>query len=672
MENRFGFKDLLTLLLLSLAIVLIVVSMYGYDRQWDKLITIEQRLADVTQDLARVQRNLSSVNERLERPPVAAVQPAPGTQPGVVNPHVPSGSEPVTALQAPASTSDAFDGLRAAEKQPDFARGDWLVESFNAKPSKITPLLSTDIYGRMVQARVQECLVMQDPRTLEDKPLIARSWQIEDNTAAYDAYRAKKLAEGRTEAEIAADPQAPDAVRITYQLRQNVTFSDGTPLTADDVVFTFDWTMNKKVEAPRDRAYFDRIRAVEKLGPHEVVFRFREPYFEAKDLSGGMAIMPKHFYSKLTPEEFNKQPGMLMGSGPYRMENPTSWRPGEPLQLVRNERYWGEPATFDRLVYRVIENEAAEQTAFRNGEIDMYAPEPEQLASLQADQQLMARVNEFKLEHLRIGYGYIAWNQKRKGQATAFADKRIRQAMTMLADRQGIVDQILLGYGRVASGPFHYLGEQADPKVEAWPYDVSRAKALLKEAGFEDRNGDGVVESASGVPLRFKLTYPSGSDSYQRIVLFLKDSFARGGVALEPDPTDWPILVEKLDQRDFDAVSLGWSGGIENDIYQMFHSSQISDNGDNFMHYKNPELDKALEAARRTLDKDKRMELWRQCHRILHEDQPYTFLTRRAGIMFVDKRIRNVEPTRIGFNYVSLWMMPLEWYVPKDLQKHGK
>jgi peptide/nickel transport system substrate-binding protein len=233
----------------------------------------------------------------------------------------------------------------------------------------------------------------------------------------------------------------------------------------------------------------------------------------------------------------------------------------------------------------------------------------------------------------------------------------------MLLDRQHLIDQVMLGYAVQATGPFNPLSKQYNPEVKPLPYDVNGAIALLKEAGFEDRNGDGVIESADGARFEFKLTYPSGSNNYEKMVLFMKDAYARAGIVLIPDPLDWSVLVERLNKKNFEAVSLGWTAGIESDIFQMFHSSQTIEEGDNFMNYRSERLDKAVEQARRTVDEDKRMPLWREAHRIIHEDQPYTFLFFPKSLMFLDARIKNVQQIRLGLNPRS------EWYVPKAQQR---
>ena len=643
MENRFGFKDFVLVVLFMVLIISVWLSMKQADRQGDELKAISTQLSGQTRELSQIRRKLEEG---------ISVDPSHRSS-------TPHGAGP-----------DPFNRVHRAKQNEDYALGDWLVQAFGVNPPKLTPLLSSDVYASILQARVIETLTTQDPYTLEYKPLLCTDWTIEDNAEAYDAFVEEMKANGATDEEISVHPDRPWAVTITFRLRRGITFSDGESFDADDIVFSYDWIMNPKVDAPRARAYFKRIKRVEKVGTHAVVVKFEEPYFEAFELAGSIPVLSETFYGAHTPEDFNKNPGLLLGSGPYRLKDPSSWRPGDPLELIRNERYWGESGPFKRLVCRVIENEAAELTAFRNGEIDMYGAEPIQYQGIIEDTKLMDRVNNYVLEHMRTGYTYIAWNQKRKGEPTPFADRRVRQAMTMLCDRESVCDQIFLGYAKVATGPFHYLGEQADSRIQPWPHDVDRARSLLAEAGFEDRDGDGVLESPDGTPFQIKLSYPASGETYKRVLLLLKDSFARGGVVLELDPTDWPLMIRKLETRDFDAITLGWSAGIETDIYQMFHSSQIEDNGDNFLSYANRELDQAITEARRTMDRSKRMTLWRRTHQILHEDQPYTFLFRRKGLFFMDKRIHNVEQTKVGFNFVSSWAMPIEWYVPTTLQRY--
>ncbi|MCC7408440.1 MAG: peptide-binding protein, partial [Phycisphaeraceae bacterium] len=532
-----------------------------------------------------------------------------------------------------------FDRIRAAQKLPGYALGDHYVSSFSVVPERLTPIVSTDAYATIIQRYTLESLARRDPNTLAWMPSLATAWRI-----------------------------SHDGLRIEFDLRQGVTFSDGEPFTADDVVFSIGLIMNPQIQAPAIQSYFDKFKSIEKLGPHRVAFTFKEPYFKAFEVVAdveNLPILPKHFYEQYSTTEFNQAPGLLMGTGPYRLANPTNWRPepGKPIELVRNDRYWGEPPPFDKIIWRIIENDAAHLTAFTNGEIDDFFAMPEQYVGLLKNQAILKHTNHHEYLSPIAGFIYIGWNQQRDGKPTPFADVRVRRAMTLLTDRQRVIDEVFLGYGVVVSGPFNPLSAQSDPDVQPWPFDPQAAMALLKEAGFEDRNGDGVVDGPDGQPFEVKLSYPSGSETFNRVVLFLKDSYAKAGVVLTPEPLEWSVLLERINQRQFSAISLAWTGEIESDPYQIFHSSQAAGKGSNTISYSNPQLDALIEKARTTMDESQRMALWHQVHRVLHEDQPYTFLMTRKSLSFFDARIHNVQRTRVGLNSI------LEWFVPADERK---
>ncbi|MEE9310404.1 MAG: ABC transporter substrate-binding protein, partial [Cocleimonas sp.] len=134
---------------------------------------------------------------------------------------------------------------------------------------------------------------------------------------------------------------------------------------------------------------------------------------------------------------------------------------------------------------------------------------------------------------------------------------------------------------------------------------------------------------------------------------------------LIPIPSEWPVMLEHLDKRDFEAITLGWGGTIESDLFQICHSDHIKE-GDNRTAYNSPELDKIIDEARKTIDEKQRMLLWQKAEKILFDELPYTFLTRRMEMGFATKRIKNQRMTKVGLNTGSL-----ENYIPKALQKHA-
>jgi peptide/nickel transport system substrate-binding protein len=634
MENRFGIKDLFLFLLIGTLIVIVIVAMRQFDRQYDHVRTIKTQNDQLASEVARIRRQVSD----LASGGVTLSAPRTGNADGGA-----ATTRPAASAGGATPGTDAFTHIKAAEQKEGFARGGWMIDNFGTKVGRLTPLISTDVYQKWVQYQVMESLAVRDPYSLEWVPRVARRWDISD-----------------------------DGLTMVFHLRDDVTFSDGHPLTADDVVFSFDWVRNEEVNAPRERAYMTQLKQVRKVNDHTVEFTFTEPYFKNFETAASLDILPKHFYSKFTPSQFNERVGLLLGSGPYMLDNPENWSPGNGVTLIRNPRYWGVPATFDRITFHEIQEEAANMVMYGNQEHDIIRCTPEMYVKLIADSRIMGFSNNFEVVSPYNGYSYIGWNQLRKKDgrdvATPFADKRVRQAMTMLIDRERMAKEIYLGYATVASGPFAPNGPQSDPEVKPWPYDPERAKKMLADAGFQDRDGDGVIESADGKPLRVVLTYPGGQEIYEKIVLFLRDNLARGGVVLEGERLDWPVLVNKLNQGDFDAIVLGWSSVPESDAYQVFHSSQIAGQGDNRTSYRSAEIDKAIDSARKTMDTQQRMQHWNEVHRILHEDQPYTFLFNRPALRLFNKRLHNVESSKVGLNFEYLNGGMIPWYIPNEKQ----
>ena len=513
--------------------------------------------------------------------------------------------------------------------------------AFGTGLKTLTPLVSSDAYASEVQSYVIEPLISRDPDTLEWKGLLAERWTI-----------------------------SPDGLTITFKLRRDVTFSDGQPFTAKDVAFSFAFIMNEKIAAPRARAYYAKVASVRAVDDHTVEFVFAEPYFNALSLAGGMDILAEHFYKRFLddPRAFNESRGLLLGTGPYRLPDPERWTPDQGrVELERNPRYWGPvDGAYDRIVWRVIENDSARLTTFRNQEIDVYGARPREYQGLLDDAALAGRTHQFEYMSPTAGYSWIGWNQSRGGKPTPFADVRVRQAMSHLTDVQRLIAEVFLGYGEAAVSPFSERSPQHDKALKPIAFDLERARTLLREAGYEDRNGDGVIEGADGAPFEFELTFFQDNEDTRRMVLFLRDIYARAGVVMKPRPTEWSVMLDNLNRKDFDAITLAWTSGVEVDIFQMFHSSQTMEGGDNFISYRNPELDRLIDAARAEVDEDKRMALWREAERVMVEDQPYTFLLRRKSLVFVDQRIANLQNTALGLN---LMMVPVETYVPAAQQR---
>ncbi len=686
MENRFGFKDLVLTVLLLAILASIWLAMKQFDRQHETLRSVSESIKQQNAAQARLERTIAELAEQLEA--------------GVVLPNPSNGGGPppdASGFVDPDELPDPFAELRQIKQEPDYAPGDWVVDAFPVNVAKVTPFISRDFYGAVVQSFVVESLAVRDSDTLAWTPVLAKTWKTQDNIAAWDryvqgrlaaslteeeviaeagyaaaetdeqkqAYLQRRLAEGRLVDDIVDEPDCPPATVVTFKLRRGVTFSDGQPLSARDVVFTYNLVMHPQIDAAIYRnEYGLKFKSVQAPDDYTVVFSFKKPFFDAFFEAATFRVIPEHFYGPLTEaqvEKINAMPGLIMGSGPYKMiYGPKDWAPGKEIILERNGRYWGEASAIDRLIFREVTNDVARLAAFRNGDIDLfYRAVPEQYIEYLKDEELVKRSQSIEAFRPNDGYGWIAWNQKKNGEPTPFADKRVRRAMTMLIERQRIIDKALYGYGLIPSGPFNRLSPQYNPKVKPLPYDPQQARELLAEAGYIDRDNDGVVESPDGVPLIFKHTYPSSGTFWTNVSLSMKDSLAEGGVVLQPDPLEWSVFSEKVRSTDFDAISMAWGALIETDIHHAFHSSNIGNGANNFPSYVNPELDRLIDQARVTLDEDERMQVWHKVHAILNEDQPYTFLYLRKFLTFTDGRYRNVRQVLIGVNDRTNWYTPV-------------
>lgn len=649
MQNRFGFKDFCLFLLVAGVGLAVFLNMVKTNREWDKLREVQAKVAALEGLIAGADRPererhtelVSRLNELAKRIDQAALRPAQGTAPGES-----ASAAPVTGTASASSvgnrdTSWARPDVAIAWQepwaftndpttQPGFKEGGTFTEVFEARPAKLTPHIQTDVYGRRPLDLICDTLGAYDPKTLMVRGTLADAWQM-----------------------------APDGMWLRVRIRADARFSDGKPVTAEDVRWTFhEYIMNPQIEAQRARSTLsDQIDKVAAISEKVIEFTFREPRFNNLDAAvTGIYVLPKHFYGTLTPSQINKSTGLVKGSGPYklkRLDINDQWTPGQTIELVRNEFYYGPRSPIEELRFRDITDELARLTAYRNGEADMITPAAPQFASLRKDEEFVKNNQMFASVTMRSGRSAVIWNCGERGSTrklTPFHDKRVRQAMTMLLDREKMIRDIWAGIGQVAKGFMNPNFPGSDPDIKSWPVDVDRAKALLKEAGWEDRNNNGVLENAAGEEFVFEFTFFSGGEIAQRIATFVKDTYESHGIRVTLRGVDWSVGDPIRKQRDYDAMTMGWGASApESDPKQIFHSDSIKDQGDNFAQWKSPAADAAIDALRREVDFNKRMEHWREFDRVMHEEQPYTWVRLQPEVRVVKPDIGNAGPLPKGY-----------------------
>lgn len=450
---------------------------------------------------------------------------------------------------------------------------------------------------------------------------------------------------------------AEDNRSVTFYLRQDVYWHDGEQTTADDVAFTYRTVTNPATAFP-NAAFWDYYvtgpEGVEVLDPFTVRIHM-EPHAEFLDPFRTLGILPEHLLGDVPPEELKQHPygsQCPVGNGPFAFVSHTDqdrWvfeaNPGFSPSLG------GRPYV-DRYVYRVIPEQTTLLTELLTEGIDVYIqPNPGQAGDIEADENLELRAYPFR------DYVFVGWNS-RKPQ---LADSRVRRAITMGTDRESIVEAILAGYGSVANSsvpPFHYAHQES--LAGAPGYDPEAAMALLDEAGWIDRDGNGVRENADGLELAFSIKYNDGNQQRQDIAEIMQAQLANIGIRVEPRVVEWATLLQQIntpDLRDFDGVVMGWVVEFKLDDTDLFHSDRI-DQPFAWSGTNNPEIDRLLVELKGTVDRAEARALWDEYQSVLVEEQPYTFFYFRQRLDGVNRRVQNAVMDARGE-----WTNIREWYI---------
>lgn len=495
-----------------------------------------------------------------------------------------------------------------------------LVQNLSTDPETLNPVIASSVYASSVYGLIYEQLFTLDNQTTLPKPVLAQRWEI-----------------------------SKDHLQYTFFLRGDVKWQDGVPFTADDVIYTYDKIQDPKVDAASARNYFRDVLKVEKLDDHTVRFTYRQPYVGALYTLGLMTVIPKHVFDNGL--DFNSHPANRrpVGTGPFQF---MEWQTGQRIVLKKNESYWGEPYAIRKMFFKIIPDDLSVFQLFKKGEIDVIDLTPLQWARQTESKKFLSRFVKHKM-FTRFGsnYSYIGWNELKP----FFQDKRVRRALSHLVDRGAIDQKLLFDLYLPITGPFYPLGPNYDKTLKQIEYNELEAARLLDEAGWKDTDGDGLRDK-NGVPLRFTLLFSSGLQYYEQLTPILRKNFRQAGIELNLRRLDGISMFKMIEEKDFDAYLAAWGRGAgEEDLYQIWHSSQAN-GGSNFISYANPEVDHLLEEARREFDDTRRAGIQKSIHRLLYEDQPYTFMFARPELTARSARFKNVKEYPLGLD-VREWLI---------------
>jgi len=528
----------------------------------------------------------------------------------------------ILAMAACGPSAQNGNGPQKADKPP--AYGDILVRGDIGDASNLIPLLASDSASHAVGGMVFNGLVKYD-KNMNVVGDLAESWEITNN-----------------------------GLVITFKLRRNVRWHDGKPFTAADVLYTYQVTVDPKTPT----AYggdFQKVKKAEALDDYTFRVTYDKPFAPAL-VSWGAAVLPRHLLAgkDITKSPLTRHP---VGTGPYKFKE---WVAGQKIVLISNEDYFDGRPYLDGRVTRIIPDTATMFLELRAQNLGMMGLTPLQYTR-QTESNLF-KENFTKYRHLAFAYTYMGYNLKNP----LFSDKRVRQAISHAINKEEIISGVLLGLGKPAMGPYKPGTWAYNDQVKIYHYDPAKARQLLKEAGWADANGDGVLEK-DGKPFEFEILTNQGNETRQKCAEIIQRQLKEVGITVKIRIVEWSAFVtEFINKRRFDAAILGWTIPPDPDAYDVWHSSKTAPEELNFVSYKNAEVDEMLEKGRSTFDQKERKKYYDRFQEILAQDQPYTFLYVPDELIIISNRIRGVEPAPagIGHNFDK-------WYVPKDEQKYS-
>jgi len=425
---------------------------------------------------------------------------------------------------------------------------------------------------------------------------------------------------------------------MVFTLRPNVKFHDGHILDAHDVKFTYEAIINPKNLSPRVADY-EPVKRVEVIDPLTVRIVYKRLYSPALG-TWAMGILPEHLLNdealrdeatragkdpnkfSLRQSSFNRHP---IGCGPFVFR---VWKSDQYIIMDRFDKYWEGPPNYHQYIYRIIPDLLTQEMEFYAGTVDSYGVQPHQVQRLENDPKYQS------FSGTSFGYTYIGYNMRRK----PFDDPRVRMALSMAIDVDKIIKYVLYGQGERITGPFVKQTDYYNHRIKPVPYDPEGALSLLEEVGWK-RNKEGWLEK-DGKRFQFTLITNSGNDLRKAILTIAQDGWKQIGIDVRTDLLEWAVFIqERVDKADFDALILGWSMGIEPDLYQIWHSSQANPYQLNFVGFKNKEADDLIIKIRQEYNHNKQVEYCYRLHEIIATEQPYTFLYVTKWTAVLDKRI---------------------------------
>jgi peptide/nickel transport system substrate-binding protein len=451
-------------------------------------------------------------------------------------------------------------------------------------------------------------------------------------------------------------------------MRDDLVWSDGKPITAHDVAFSFKVIMSSQVPVPAMRTGTDHLKWVEAYDDHTLVF-FHKEALATNIFNLNFLVVPKHVFETSIEEDPSLRSSEYhrglernpISGGPYEIER---WRRGQEILLKRRDDYYmhdgkevRDKPYFAEMRFRIIEDGNTRMLALKSGDISE--------SELEAEQWVTAATgNDFYRENTKASgpqwlYMYIGWNMDPQ-KVPFFTDVRVRQAMAYALDYREMLDDLCFGLYDQCTGIWH-PDSWMYPKnpLPKYYFDLDKAEDLLDEAGWVDSDGDGIRDKEIDgrvVPFEFSLLVSNKPDRIAICNLF-RENLESIGVICNITPLEAAVFQDRVFNKNFEAEMAGWGTGADPSLTRnLFGTGE----GRNYVSYSNPEVDRLFVEAVKTFDREKQAEIYGEIHNLIYADQPYLFLYNVNSFYGFNKKLRGYRFSPRGpFHYSpgisSIW-----------------
>ena len=467
--------------------------------------------------------------------------------------------------------------------------------SISSYPSRLNPLLATDSASSSIADWIFASLLKYD----KDAKIVG---------------------------EMAEDFYFKTPTTLIIKLKKGLQWHDGAPVTAEDVVFTYETINSPTVFTPYTSS-FRTVAGVKALDKMTVEIRYKKPYFKALE-TWMMGIIPKHLLENekdLMTAAFNQKP---VGSNSYRMDG---FDISRDIELYGFDAYLPHAPYIEKVLYHYVQDPSTEFLMLKSFQLDIGSLTPLQL-DRQIDESFKAHYQI--IEEPAHAYTYLGFNLKR----APFDNLKVRQALNYAIDREELVDILFFGHGSVCHGPFLEGALGFNDAVRSPKTDVQKARTLLKEAGFDEKH-----------PLKLTITTNANNPTRKYAAIIIQNQLQKAGIEAKIRVMEWQSFLNRaVHARDFDLILLGWSLPLMPDPYNVWHSDSDKKGGFNFVGYKNDEVDRLIKASESIVDRKKLDQNFRRIFELIADDLPYIFLYIPNSITVVNKNISPVIPSIIG------------------------